>query len=53
MLYVPAPHRKTWGEFREHVDNSGLRVCNVILDLVSEYMAGSSRTSRDSAKVTQ
>ncbi len=52
-LYIPAAKRKAWDGFRDRLENEGRLACDVLLELVESYMAGSSRTSRDSAKATQ
>ncbi len=37
-LYIPASRRKKWAEFRERIDNEGKKACNVIMDLVDQYL---------------
>ncbi len=37
-LYIPASRRKRWAEFRDRIENEGKRACDVICDLVDEYL---------------
>ncbi len=37
-LYIPAARRKNFAEFLKRVDYEGKRACNVIMDLVDEYL---------------
>ncbi len=46
-LYIPSGKRKVWDSFRERLDLEEKRTCDVILELIEGYMAGSSKASRD------
>jgi hypothetical protein len=37
-LYIPAPKRDVWKRFRDHLENEGKQVCDVIMDLIEGYM---------------
>jgi len=52
-LYIPSGKRKAWDTFRQRVDLEGKRTCDVVMDLVDGYMAGSLKTSRDSGRGSQ
>jgi len=44
-FYIPAAYRRLWADFREHVDNSGLRACDVLISLVRAYMADNAKSA--------
>jgi hypothetical protein len=38
ILYIPARKRDLWAKFRDHVENLGKPACDVIFELIEEYM---------------
>ena len=37
-LYIPVARRQSWSEFRDKVENEGKKPCDVLMDLVDEYL---------------